>query len=110
LCTQERKAGRQPRVTLCDIVFLLDDVWKNKSSLNGSTDRLFLSPWDKRYPSRLDNLVLLTKQELATHDSIAVDDLEKVYGPAVCANIMAKLRDAGKGQYTLPLEQSKMDK
>ena len=65
--------GHSPKalkLTLRDVEFLVEDVWKAKSAKGGNRVHLVLTRWDVRKAPQLDNLVLLSKEEARVHEAL----------------------------------------
>lgn len=71
--------------------YLLDEIYRGFSVVSRSHDRPCFVRWDRRKPSTLDNVVVMTVNEADRHDALWKDamdkgedlDLRSVYGDEV---------------------------
>ncbi|RKP23392.1 YKL027W-like protein, partial [Syncephalis pseudoplumigaleata] len=62
-----------------DIAYIVEEVWRGKSVLSGTSDKLCLTRWDRRRPISFQNCVCLTKSEATRHDTHDPDRLHELY-------------------------------
>lgn len=55
-------------IDVFDIEEVVEDLWKARSCISGSTERLVIRIWNREQPLKKQNLVLLTKEEAESHD------------------------------------------
>ncbi|AMD22283.1 HGL057Wp [Eremothecium sinecaudum] len=73
-------------VSVNDIGYILEEVFRGKSPISGYSTRLTLSKWDPSKPVSLQNVVIMTKEEQAAHEERVLngsETLEQVYSAEV---------------------------
>jgi hypothetical protein len=73
--------------------YLYDEIYRGFSVVSRSHDRTEFVRWDRRKPSTMDNIVVMSRTEADNHDKAWADamvkgeelDLVKLYGPEVVA-------------------------
>ncbi|KAF9348840.1 hypothetical protein BGX34_002212 [Mortierella sp. NVP85] len=76
-----------------DIGYVLEEIFRSKSVISQSTDKIGLCRWKRAEPLSLQNVVVMTKSEMNKHDKLPLDaDLAQVYGQDVVDNVEAKFR------------------
>lgn len=92
-------------ITEKDVETLYEEVWKGKSALSGRTENVILARWLPNHPARLDNLVLMTKEEYKVHQELKdKKEIAKHYPDVLVAFIQTRLKEAaGESQYWDPI-------
>ncbi|AGO13806.1 AaceriAGL066Wp [[Ashbya] aceris (nom. inval.)] len=83
-------------VSVADVAYLVEEVYRGKSPVSGYSTRLTLSKWDPSLPVSLQNVVLLTKEEQTAHEERILnghEHLEDVYSPEVIALVSQRLQE-----------------
>ncbi|KAJ2553505.1 hypothetical protein EV175_002917, partial [Coemansia sp. RSA 1933] len=62
--------GPQMQMNPDDCGYVLEEIWRGKSALSGSTDRLALTRWRRDRPMATSNCVCMTKDEADKHDRL----------------------------------------
>jgi len=76
-----------------DVGYVLEEIFRSKSVISQSTDKIGLCRWKRAEPLSLQNVVVMTKSEMNKHDKLPLDaDLAQVYGQDVVDNVEAKFR------------------
>lgn len=73
-------------VSVKDIGYILEEVFRGKSPVSGYSTRLTLSKWDPKEPVSLQNVVILTKDEQKIHEDrvlLGNEKFEDVYSKEV---------------------------
>ncbi|ODQ67479.1 hypothetical protein NADFUDRAFT_81948 [Nadsonia fulvescens var. elongata DSM 6958] len=79
-----------------DIMFLVEEVFRGKSVISGSTNRINLSMWAKGAGYDRDNIVVMTKEEQRKHEDLVLKkgmSVEEVYRKSVCDLAESRLHD-----------------
>ncbi|KAF8941867.1 hypothetical protein BGZ47_007088 [Haplosporangium gracile] len=64
-----------------DVGYVIEEIFRGKSALSGSMEKIGLCRWRRDKPLSLQNVVVLTKSELEKHVKLAADaNLVEVYG------------------------------
>lgn len=81
LASQNLKLGGESEripISKSDIAYIVEEVFRGKSVVSGESTRLQLSRWDINKPLSLQNTVLLTKNEVKTHEDKHLKGGEKL--------------------------------
>ncbi|KAJ1734376.1 hypothetical protein LPJ61_001097, partial [Coemansia biformis] len=62
--------GPQLHMSTDDCAYMLEEIWRGKSAVSGSTDRLALTRWRPTLPMTTANCVCMTKAEADRHDRL----------------------------------------
>jgi ethanolamine ammonia-lyase small subunit len=62
-----------------DVGYVLEEVWRGRSALSGSLDKLTLVKWDPEKPLDTDNLICLTRKEADRHLKLKREDFTREY-------------------------------
>ncbi|KAG0301549.1 hypothetical protein BGZ97_002741 [Linnemannia gamsii] len=77
-----------------DVGYVIEEIFRGKSALSGSMEKIGLCRWRRNKPLSLQNVVVLTKSELEKHVKLAADaDLVEVYGQDKVDAVEAKFRE-----------------
>ncbi|KAF9923893.1 hypothetical protein FBU30_006076 [Linnemannia zychae] len=77
-----------------DVGYVIEEIFRGKSAISGSMEKIGLCRWKRNHPLSLQNVVVLTKSELEKHVKLPADaDLVEVYGQEVVDSIEAKFRE-----------------
>lgn len=69
-------------ISVDDVGYILEEVFRGKSPLSGYSTKLVLSKWDPNQPVSLQNVVIMTKEEQKNHEKRVLnggESLENVY-------------------------------
>jgi hypothetical protein len=108
--------GLKVPLSLGDVAFLAEDLWKGRSAVTGISTRLVLVRWHKPTTAtmvtigegadeqkssnvRLRDLVVMTKEEANRHEKAVLkgtSKLEELYDAETIAKIEARLEEAVK--------------
>ncbi|KAG0330647.1 hypothetical protein BG004_002046 [Podila humilis] len=67
-----------------DVGYVIEEIWRGKSAISKSMDKIGLCRWKRDEPLTLQNVVLLTKSELDHHVKLPLDtDMAAEYGQEV---------------------------
>ncbi|KAI7821935.1 hypothetical protein BC939DRAFT_398420 [Gamsiella multidivaricata] len=73
-----------------DIGYVLEEVFRGKSVLSQSSDKIGLCRWKRKEPLSLQNVVVMTKSEINKHEKLPIDaDLVEIYGQEVVNRVEA---------------------
>ncbi|KAF9091228.1 hypothetical protein BGX23_005366 [Mortierella sp. AD031] len=71
-----------------DVGYIVEEIFRGKSGLSQSMDRIGLCRWKREEPLTLTNTVVLTQREMERHLALPPGaDLEKVYGREAVAYV-----------------------
>ncbi|KAF9901143.1 hypothetical protein EC991_006458 [Linnemannia zychae] len=77
-----------------DVGYVIEEVFRGRSAISGSMEKIGLCRWRRDKPLSLQNVVLLTKSELDKHTKLKADaDLVEIYGQDVVDSVEAKFRE-----------------
>ncbi|KAF9543176.1 hypothetical protein EC957_001238 [Mortierella hygrophila] len=77
-----------------DVGYVIEEIFRGKSALSGSMEKIGLCRWRRDQPLSLQNVVVLTKSELEKHVKLAADaDLVEVYGQDKVDAVEAMFRE-----------------
>ncbi|MCH0629492.1 tRNA threonylcarbamoyladenosine dehydratase [Kocuria palustris] len=89
------KDNRVP-IKLSEVPYILEEVWRGKSPISGYLTRLVLSQWDPKKPLLVQNMVVMTKEEMKVHEQrilLGSDTFADVYSPEVLALVAKRFAD-----------------
>lgn len=78
-----------------DMDYVVYGMFDGRSALSGQTAMLALTKWDARRPLRLDNVVLLTKEEMRVHERLKPGEFRQHYDRRMVEFVERKLREVG---------------
>ncbi|KAI8595662.1 hypothetical protein EDD21DRAFT_358844 [Dissophora ornata] len=77
-----------------DVGYVLEEIFRGKSVLSQSSDKIGLIRWKRGESLNLQNVVVLTKSEMNKHEKLPLDaDLVQVYGQEVVDRVEALFRE-----------------
>ncbi|KAF9131031.1 hypothetical protein BGW39_002342 [Mortierella sp. 14UC] len=77
-----------------DVGYVIEEVFRGKSAVSGSMEKIGLCRWRQDKPLSLQNVVVLTKSELDKHTKLTADaDLVEIYGQDIVDSVEAKFRE-----------------
>ncbi|KAG0292468.1 hypothetical protein BGZ96_004098 [Linnemannia gamsii] len=77
-----------------DVGYVIEEIFRGKSALSGSMEKIGLCRWKRDKPLSLQNVVVLTKSELEKHVKLPADaDLVEIYGQDKVDAVDAKFRE-----------------
>ncbi|KAF9209266.1 hypothetical protein BGZ49_005543 [Haplosporangium sp. Z 27] len=77
-----------------DVGYVIEEIFRGKSVISQSMDKIGLCRWKRNKPLSLQNVVVLTKSEINKHEKLPLDaDLLEVYGQEVIDRIEEKFRE-----------------
>ncbi|KAG0090646.1 hypothetical protein BGZ93_009213 [Podila epicladia] len=77
-----------------DVGYVIEEIWRGKSAISKSMDKISLCRWKRSEPLTLQNVVLLTKSELDHHVKLPLDaDLIQEYGQEVVEFVESRFRE-----------------
>ncbi|GCF00438.1 tRNA threonylcarbamoyladenosine dehydratase [Zygosaccharomyces mellis] len=65
-------------ISVFEISYILEEVFRGKSPVSGYSSRLTLSKWDPSKPVSLQNVIILTKEEQKEHERRVLNGGEKI--------------------------------
>ncbi|AET41105.1 tRNA threonylcarbamoyladenosine dehydratase Ecym_7261 [Eremothecium cymbalariae DBVPG len=83
-------------VSISDVAYLVEEVFRGKSPISGYSTRLTLSKWDPNKPVSLQNVILMTKEEQNTHEKRVLnggESLENVYSVEALKLVKQRLEE-----------------
>ncbi|KAH3660162.1 hypothetical protein OGAPHI_007367 [Ogataea philodendri] len=99
LAGQQSRLGEKDQrvqISLSDVNYILEEVFRGKSPISGFSTRLALSRWKREEPLSLQNVVIMTKEEQKVHEDrvlLGGESLETVYPPAVLELVEKRFRE-----------------
>ncbi|KAL7748988.1 hypothetical protein RI367_005637 [Sorochytrium milnesiophthora] len=85
LTMKERDVYRAPNLlplTVSDVGYLVEEIWRCRSAVSGNMDKLALTRWHPHYPASMTNCILMTRQEVTAHDKLSRDWLRDHPAPS----------------------------
>ncbi|KAF9431982.1 hypothetical protein BGZ76_011451 [Entomortierella beljakovae] len=80
-----------------DVGYILEEVFRGKSVVSQSTDKIGLIRWKRNEPLSLQNVVVMTKSEINKHEKLPLDaDLVDIYGQEVIDYTERKFREVAE--------------
>ncbi|KAG0031279.1 hypothetical protein BGZ82_007047 [Podila clonocystis] len=77
-----------------DVGYVIEEIWRCKSAVSKSMDKIGLCRWKRSEPLTLQNVVLLTKSELDRHVKLPLDaDLVQEYGQDVVDFVESRFKE-----------------
>ncbi|KAF9161048.1 hypothetical protein DFQ27_002695 [Actinomortierella ambigua] len=77
-----------------DVGYVLEEVYRSRSAISQSMDKLGLCRWKVSEPLTLQNVVVLTKSELDKHTKLPADaDLVEIYGQKVVDYVESRFKE-----------------
>ncbi|KAF8977947.1 hypothetical protein CPC16_011117 [Podila verticillata] len=77
-----------------DVGYVIEEVWRGKSAISKSMDKIGLCRWKRSEPLTVQNVILLTKSELDRHVKLPLDaDLVKEYGQEVVDFVESRFKE-----------------
>lgn len=83
-------------ISVFEISYILEEVFRGKSPVSGYSSRLTLSKWDPSKPVSLQNVIILTKEEQKEHERRVLnggEKIEDVYSPEVLKLIEKRFQE-----------------
>lgn len=65
-------------VSVFEVSYILEEVFRGKSPISGYSTKLTLSKWDPSKPVSLQNVIILTKEEQKEHERRVLNGTEKL--------------------------------
>ena len=65
-------------ISVSDVGYILEEVFRGKSPLSGHSTKLALSKWDPNQPVSLQNVVIMTKEEQKNHEKRILNGNERL--------------------------------
>ncbi|ODV63882.1 tRNA threonylcarbamoyladenosine dehydratase ASCRUDRAFT_30476 [Ascoidea rubescens DSM 1968] len=95
---QSRLGGQEQRVPLSlnDVVYVVDEIFRAKSAISSYSTRLALSRWDMAKEISPQNLVLMTREEQLQHEQRVLsgrETPEDVYPPEVLQRVQNRFEE-----------------
>lgn len=78
-------------MTIGDIGFLFEEIWKGRSCLTGSDAKLQLVKWDNKGEFELGNMICVGRKEAQKHSSVKIENVVDVYGDSVVKYVNERL-------------------
>ncbi|KAG0256627.1 hypothetical protein BG011_004414 [Mortierella polycephala] len=77
-----------------DVGYVIEEIFRGKSAVSQSMDKIGLCRWKRAEPLSLQNVVVLTKSEMNRHAKLPLDaDLVEVYGQEVVDYVEDRFRE-----------------
>ncbi|GJJ71963.1 tRNA threonylcarbamoyladenosine dehydratase [Entomortierella parvispora] len=77
-----------------DVGYVIEEIFRGKSVVSKSMDKIGLCRWKRAEPLSLQNVVVLTKSEMDKHVKLPLDaDLAEVYGQEVVDYVEERFRE-----------------
>ncbi|KAF9181557.1 hypothetical protein BGZ51_002539 [Haplosporangium sp. Z 767] len=77
-----------------DVGYVIEEIFRGKSAISQSMDKIGLCRWKRADPLSLQNVVVLTKSEMSRHEKLPLDaDLAEVYGQEVVDYVEDRFRE-----------------
>ncbi|KAG0004542.1 hypothetical protein BGZ80_004280 [Entomortierella chlamydospora] len=77
-----------------DVGYVIEEIFRGKSVVSQSMDKIGLCRWKRNKPLSLQNVVVMTKSEINKHEKLPLDaDLVAVYGQEVVERVEEKFRE-----------------
>ncbi|KAF9411820.1 hypothetical protein BGZ94_001226 [Podila epigama] len=77
-----------------DIGYAIEEIWRGKSAISKSMDKIGMCRWKRSEPLSLQNVVLLTKSEIDHHVKLPLDaDLVQEYGQEVVDFVNSRFKE-----------------
>ncbi|KAF9278999.1 hypothetical protein BGZ68_008196 [Mortierella alpina] len=77
-----------------DVGYVMEEIFRGKSAVSQSMDKIGLCRWDRSKPLSLQNVVVLTKSEIERHAKLPLEaDLVQVYGQEVVDFVEDRFRE-----------------
>ncbi|KAF9390373.1 hypothetical protein CPB97_009461 [Podila verticillata] len=77
-----------------DVGYVIEEVWRGKSAISKSMDKIGLCRWKRSEPLTVQNVILLTKSELDRHVKLPLDaDLVQEYGQEVVDFVESRFKE-----------------
>ncbi|KAI1300994.1 hypothetical protein EDD11_005893 [Mortierella claussenii] len=77
-----------------DVGYVIEEIFRGKSAVSQSMDKIGLCRWKRGEPLSLQNVVVLTKSEMTKHAKLPLDaDLVEVYGQDVVDYVESKFKE-----------------
>ncbi|KAI7833374.1 hypothetical protein BX661DRAFT_178286 [Kickxella alabastrina] len=84
--------GPMLQMSVDDVGYMLEEIWRGRSAVSGSTDRLVLTRWHREKPMSTGNCISLTRAEADKHDALECAP-EDYYSPEIVAFIERRLAE-----------------
>ncbi|KAI5960617.1 uncharacterized protein KGF55_004510 [Candida pseudojiufengensis] len=94
--TRIGKTDQRVQISMNDVIYLLEDVFRGKSPISNYSTRLTLSRWDPRKEISLQNVVLMTKEEQRNHEKRVLnggESLDVVYSKDIIDLVNQRFKD-----------------
>ncbi|CAO3574510.1 unnamed protein product [Mortierella alpina] len=77
-----------------DVGYVLEEMFRGRSAVSQSMDKLALCRWRREEPLSCLNIVVMTQREMERHLALPKDaDLEKIYGKSVTDYVEARFEE-----------------
>ncbi|TPX57694.1 hypothetical protein PhCBS80983_g03645 [Powellomyces hirtus] len=74
-----RGSGGSLALNTSDVGYIFEEIWRGRSALSGTFDKLQLVRWDTSQPATFQNVVCLTRAEAEKHEKIPANKLSEHY-------------------------------
>ncbi|KAJ3286319.1 hypothetical protein HK104_009101 [Borealophlyctis nickersoniae] len=78
-------------LNISDIGYIFEEIWRGRSAISGTFEKLQLTRWDVREPAGFSNIVCLTRAEAEKHEKIPPGGLEAHYSKEVIDYVNERL-------------------
>ncbi|ODQ77687.1 hypothetical protein BABINDRAFT_163397 [Babjeviella inositovora NRRL Y-12698] len=99
LAGQQTRVGENDQrvpISIHDVQYLVEEVWRGKSPISNYSTRLTLCRWDPKKEPSYQNIVLMTKEEQKMHEQRVLnggEPVEAVYDTKVLANVRRRFAE-----------------
>ncbi|KAI8826210.1 uncharacterized protein EV422DRAFT_157955 [Fimicolochytrium jonesii] len=84
LVNREKKhGGGAMGLNIADVGYIFEEIWRGRSALSGTFEKLALLRWDSSQPISFQNIVCLTRAEAEKHERVPPGELAGHYGEEV---------------------------
>lgn len=84
------KSTEPPYIAVSEVGYLVEEVWRGRSAISQSFDKLALTRWNTAVPSTLQNTIVMTRSEALKHEKAMPktrQELLNIYGEEVVAYV-----------------------
>ncbi|KAI8340074.1 hypothetical protein BC941DRAFT_419317 [Chlamydoabsidia padenii] len=84
-------------LTLNDVEYIYEEIWRGKSVISGPQERITLARWDRTRPLSYLNTVCMSKEEARAHDVLPMDtNLRDFYGNDVVDHVERQFEEQAR--------------